>query len=184
MTDSFSLLIRDGLEQDFDSCLRLDHQYVTEFVWKMSIHEEAGQWEISFKKERLPRPLEAEIPAEPQRLRSAVEAHHCFLVAAQRENSEILGYLTMRKDAIYRTALIQDLLISRPYRQRGIGSRLLKVARQWAKEQQLNRMMIELQTKNFPGIAFCRQSGFTFCGYNDQYFPNQDIAVFFSQSLR
>jgi hypothetical protein len=45
-------------------------------------------------------------------------------------------------------------------------------------------MTIEIQTKNYPGIIFCQQRGFAFCGFNDRLFPNQDIAVFFSQALR
>lgn len=80
--------------------------------------------------------------------------------------------------------MIHQIVVSSAYRRRGIASRLVNVARQWAKEHQLNRLMIETQTKNFPLINFCQNNGFAFCGFNDRYFPNQDIAVFFSTSLR
>jgi ribosomal protein S18 acetylase RimI-like enzyme len=74
--------------------------------------------------------------------------------------------------------------VSRPYRRRQIALRLTKAAATWAREHDLSRLMIETQTKNFPGIRFCEAAGFTFCGFNDRYFPNRDIAVFFCQSVR
>jgi GNAT superfamily N-acetyltransferase len=96
----------------------------------------------------------------------------------------MLGYLGMYNDSVRQFGLIHDLMVSLPFRRRGIGSRLVHVARQWAREHGLARLLIETQTKNYPGIAFCQQQGFTFCGFNDRYFANQDIAVFFSLSLR
>jgi len=89
----------------------------------------------------------------------------------------------MRNDPIHGIARIHDLVVSLPYRRQRVGTRLLSIARQWAKEHRLINLMIESATQNYPGIVFAQQSGFKFCGYNDHYFPNQDIAVFFSQSL-
>jgi hypothetical protein len=43
---------------------------------------------------------------------------------------------------------------------------------------------LETQTKNYPGILFSQANGMVFCGFNDRYFSNGDIAVFFSQTLR
>jgi ribosomal protein S18 acetylase RimI-like enzyme len=209
-----TLLIRDGLNSDIESCLQLDHRYETEHVWQVNLAEEVGQWQVVFKTERLPRKLEVTYPGDEKRLTLALPAEHCFLVAIYRqppsenvpaepveytgddnvaghedsvdtsEDQQVLGYLTMRHDPVHRIALIQDIVVSRPYRRAKIGSRLLKNARQWAREHQLAQLMVETQTKNYPAISFCQQAGFTFCGFNDHYFRNQDIAVFFSQSLR
>lgn len=184
MSTSLGVVIRDGLESDIPACLALDHRYETEAVWQMTVAEDPGQWQITFKTQRLPRTLEAEYPADEGRLRLALPPEQCFLVVASKTDGELLAYLTMRADPVYRIALVQDLLVSRPYRRRRIGLRLLAVARAWAKEHNLAQMMIENQTRNMPGILFCKAAGFTFAGYNDQYFPNRDIAVFFSQSLR
>ena len=43
--------------------------------------------------------------------------------------------------------------------------------------------MVDLQTKNHPGISFAQRYGFALCGYNDDYYPTGDIAVFWSLSL-
>ncbi len=177
-------VIRDGLEHDIPICLELDHHYQTDFVWQMNIAETSGQWQITFKTERLPRTLETAYTPNTERLQLALPAEQCFLVAAARDGDEVLGYLTMRNDPVYRVALIQDIVVSQPYRHHRIATRLVGVARQWAKEHNLIQMTIECLTQNYPGITFCQQAGFKFCGYNDQYYPNHDIAIFFSQALR
>lgn len=181
---TFSFLIRDGLETDFEACLALDSTYKTDHVWQMSVFEEPGNWQISFKRESLPRTIDVEYPADERRLRAALPDDQCFLVAVERENNEVIAYLTMCTQSQHRLATVQDIVVSRPYRGAGIGSRLLRVARGWAREHDLTELHVELQTKNYPGIAFCQNAGFSFCGFNDHYFLNRDIAVFFSQSLR
>jgi GNAT superfamily N-acetyltransferase len=65
-----------------------------------------------------------------------------------------------------------------------IGTRLFKVARAWALEHDLTRLMVETNTRNTPAIQFCTTLGFAFCGYNDRYFDRQDIAIFLGQNLR
>lgn len=184
MVTSLSFLIRDGLESDIPACLQLDHHYESDFVWQMTFEEHLGQWQISFKTQRLPRTLEAIYPVSEVRLHLALPDEQCFLVAAAKDDSEVLGYLSMRNDPIHRVALIQDIVVSRPYRRRHIGTRLISVARQWAKEHHLIQLTIENRTQNHMGITFAQQKGFSFCGFSDQYFPDQDIAVFFGQSLR
>lgn len=187
-----NLVIRDGLETDIATCLALDHTYETDTVWQMQIGREEyrDQWSINLRAERLPRTLETVYPADEARLRLALPSAHCFLVAVSRAaepdrgNAPLFGYLTMTHDPAYQVGFVRDLVVSRPYREGQIGTRLLNVARRWAKERSVTRLMIQTQSKNYPAISFCQHSGFTFCGFNDRYFLNQDIAVFFSQSMR
>jgi hypothetical protein len=50
----------------------------------------------------------------------------------------------------------------------------------WARKEKLRRLLVAVQTKNYPAIQFFIKSGFAFCGYNDRYYPNRDIALFFT----
>lgn len=184
MLSTLSFVIRDALTTDIEPCLALDHTYETDYVWQMTAFEDAGQRQIVFKIEHLPRTMKVSCPSYPDRLRLSLADDHCFLVAAGRDSADVLGYLTMRSDQAYGLAHIHDLVVARPYRRHRIGTRLLNAARQWAREHNLRQITVELQTKNVPGIAFCQQAGFKFCGFNDHYFPNRDIAVFFCQALR
>ncbi|HVU09650.1 MAG TPA: GNAT family N-acetyltransferase [Phototrophicaceae bacterium] len=184
MSATLSFVIRDGLESDILGCLRLDHSYETDYVWQVQVSDEDGR-RIDLKPEHLPRPVSVDYPVEEARFHPVLRADQCFLVATTRDDEpEVIAYLTMHADPLYRLGVVKDLVVSRPYRRQKIGTRLLKIAAVWAKEHQLTSVMIETQTKNFPSIRFCEAAGFVFCGYNDRYFPNRDIAVFFSQSVR
>ncbi|MCA0452621.1 MAG: GNAT family N-acetyltransferase [Chloroflexi bacterium] len=183
MSNSLSFLIRDGLESDISACLLLDHHYETDLVWQMTVDEKPGQWHIGFQKQQLPRTLETSYQPDRNKLLLSLPDDQCFLVAATRDSNELMAYLAMQRDPVNGIAQIHDLVVSMPYRRQRIGTRLLGIARQWAKEHGLHTLMFEAATQNYPGIVFAQQSGFKFCGYNDHYFPNQDIAVFFSQAL-
>jgi ribosomal protein S18 acetylase RimI-like enzyme len=45
-------------------------------------------------------------------------------------------------------------------------------------------MVLEMQPKNYPAIQLAQKLGFDFCGYNDRYYANRDIALFFAKGLR
>ncbi len=184
MSSTVNFVIRDGVRGDISHCLELDHSYQTDTVWQMKISDEDG-WRIDFRAERLPRVIDAICEVNEARIRAALLPEHCFLVATTREDQpEVIGYLTMRSDRVNHIGWIQDVVVAREYRRHKIGTRLTRVAARWAKEHEFATLMIETQTKNYPGIRFCEAAGFSFCGFNDRYLPNRDIAVFFSQSVR
>ncbi len=184
MSNSVNFLIRDGLESDIDPCSNLDGSYETDFVWQMTRQEQTGfGLNVAFRKERLPRSMEVVYNASILRIRHTLATENCFLVALAN-GTDMLGYLTMQKNSTYNIGLIQDIVVEREARRHRIGTRLIRVARQWALEHKIDQLTIEVSTKNYPGITFCQKMGFSFCGFNDQYFPNQDIAVFFGLALR
>ncbi|MEP7290317.1 MAG: GNAT family N-acetyltransferase [Chloroflexota bacterium] len=184
MSATVNFVIRDGMRSDIPDCVALDHNYETDTVWQMKISDEDG-WRIDFRAERLPRVVDVTFDANEERLRAALLPEHCFLVATTREHEpETIAYLTMRSDRLHRIGWVQDVIVSRPYRRHQVGTRLTRVAARWAKEHDFITLMIETQTKNYPGIRFCEAAGFTFCGFNDHYLPNRDITVFFSQPVR
>jgi RimJ/RimL family protein N-acetyltransferase len=64
-----------------------------------------------------------------------------------------------------------------------VATALVGAARYWALDNELDKIMLETQTKNYPAIRFAQKHRFVFCGYNDRYYSNGDIAVFFSSTL-
>lgn len=184
MDSSISFVIRDGLESDIDACLNLDHDYQTDHVWQMRMLQNTGEWQITFTTERLPRTLDVVYPVHRKRIERAIPDNHCFLVAASKDEPAILAYLVMHHEPVYQVGWIQDVVISRIYRRQRIGTRLINVAQRWAAEKGIVQLTAEIPTKNVPGIQFFQNRGFSFCGFNDQYFANRDIAVFFSKAMR
>ena len=129
---TFNFVIRDALAADIEACLALDHCYETDYVWQMTLSPEIEIRQIIFRKERLPRTNEIEYPSDELRLQLALPPEICSLVVAGKDEPTMLGYLTLRVQVVHQIALIQDIVVSQQFRRRGIGSRLLAVARRWA----------------------------------------------------
>ncbi|MEO1663696.1 MAG: GNAT family N-acetyltransferase [Chloroflexota bacterium] len=183
MQNPSSLVIRDGIAQDVPRCLSLDHTYETDYVWQVSTREGTDQRSIALRKDRLPRQMDALYIKNPERLKVALAPEQCFLVAMAGDG-EVLGYLVMTCSPAEPIAHLRDVVVERDVRRQGIGTRLMKVAGIWAQQHNIQRIIAETQTRNYPAICLYQHAGYTFCGYNDRYFLNQDIAVFFCTSVR
>jgi len=183
MSEQPKLIIRDGLVKDIEACLQLDSSYHTEHVWQITIREETEQTLITLRKQRLPRALDTDHTMDTNRLEYAIKQKECFIVLEESSSNTLLGFVSMRVDQAYQSAYLQDIVIDEPYRGTKLGSRLLHVARLWATEQNLQRIIFEVPTVNYPAIEFVKSHGFVYCGFNDQYLPNQDIALFYALSL-
>lgn len=183
MSEQAQLIIRDGKKADIEKCLQLDSGYHTEYVWQITIRDEADETRIALRQQRLPRALDSHHPLDANRLSHSLDQENCFIVMEESTSNMILGFVSMRIDAAYQFAYLQDIVIDEPYRHQGLGTRLVNVARLWADEQNLKRIIFEVPTVNFPAIEFAKSQGFTYCGFNDQYLPNQDIALFYCLTL-
>lgn len=180
------LIIRPAINADLPLCLALDHTCSTEYVWQMAVEERDGALGVTFRTARLPRSMKVLYPRSGDALQHSWARGDCFLVAEVGGEGEplIVGYVNMWTHIAQEAGWIADMAVDSPYRMKGIGARMLRAARTWAYEHGLRRLIAETQTKNYPAIRFFRRYGLTFCGYSDLYYPSQDIAVFFGQSLR
>lgn len=183
MSEQPQLVIRDGLKGDVPKCVSLDSTYQTEHVWQMNIREEINETHITIRKQRLPRALDASHPSDAKRLMATIEQNFCFIVLVESTSDTRLGYIALRVDPIYQVAYLQDIVVDKPYRRQQLGSRLLNVARLWANEKKLTRLIFEIPTTNNPCMEFAKSHGFSYCGFNDQFLPDQEIVMFFSISL-
>lgn len=168
-------------KSELSRCLELDHTYATEYVWQMDMREEHDDTVVRFRSVRLPRMMQVEYPRDSQSQVTSWQTCDCFLVA--QADDVILGYVNMHIDAERITGWIHDLVVHQPFRRQRIGSALLEQAARWGRLHNIQRLTIDMQTKNCPAINFAKIHGFVFCGFNDHYYPNQDIAVFFVKNL-
>jgi GNAT superfamily N-acetyltransferase len=175
------MIVRPAELADLKACLEIDHSYVTDHVWQMEEREVKGRVTVVFRTARLPRSMRVQYPKDYDNLLESWRRGECFLVA--EEDGEVRGYLDMSVQSWHLTGWIDHLAIAKDYRRRGIGTNLVKKAAQWAREQGLQRLMLEIQTKNYPALCFCQKNGFAFCGFNDRYYTNQDIALFFARNI-
>jgi ribosomal protein S18 acetylase RimI-like enzyme len=183
MSEQPKLTIRDGIKSDIAKCVELDSSYHTEHVWQMNVREEIDETHITLRKQRLPRSLDASHLPDAKRLATTLEQKYCFIVLAESTSDTLLGYISLRVDPIYQFAYLQDIVIDTPYRRQHLGARLLNVAQLWATEKNLKRIIFEIPTTNHPCTEFAKSQGYAYCGFNDQFLPDQEIVLFFSHAL-
>ncbi len=167
---------------DINDCHQFDLSYTTDYVWQMQTREQGRTIYVSFDTVRLPRPMQVEYPRPADELATHWQQHDCFLVAKNSMGNSV-GFLDAQAQLFQERLWIFNLAVNRSERQRGVGTVLLKSAHRWALQQGIHQIMLEIQTKNHPAISFAQKHGFQFCGYNELYYPNGDIALFFSRNI-
>lgn len=174
--------VRPAEPIDLEACAALNHSYTTDHVWQMDARGGNDSLTITFRVVSLPRETRVDYPLRGEQMLAGWQRRDGFLVA--EEDERICGYVTLTSHVEHGIAWVGDLVVDRPWRRRGVGTTLLRAAARWGREHNLMRLVVEVQTKNYPATQFYRSRGLTFCGYNDHYWPNQDIALFFGESLR
>jgi len=193
------MLIRSATLSDLNACLALDANSQTDHVWQMNAREEGDGRTIRFHTVRLPRVMRVAYPRQRDDLLTCWQNGSTVLVASDRrapdpvpEDSEeagaemplVFGYCQLDPAAWQQVGWISHLIVDRRHRRRGIGTAMLKAAQTWGRQQGLKRLVVAVQTKNYPAISYCEKHGFVFCGFNDHYFVNRDIALFFSLKIK
>ncbi len=174
--------IRSPRSDDWERCLELDASYETEIAWQMEEGRRNNTWSVRFRKVRLPRTQRLQPVVAPQERLRAWERCDGFWVAA--EHRDVYGYIGIRLEPQNRQARIIDLVVTAPSRQRGIGSQLLDKATSWLARKNVEQLILECQLKAQPSIAFAQARGFSMCGFQDSYWPDQEVALFFRKRLR
>lgn len=170
--------IRPAFSTDIPKLIALDHHFTTGFVWQMTIDKSDTQTRVSFREVRLPREVAINYPRNPRTLADTWTEKDALLLAEGREG--ISGYISINIGMAPASAWVEDLVVDREQRQGGIGTALILAAQEWCGKRGIHRLTLEMQPKNYPAIQFAQKLGFDFSGYNDQYYRDQEIAIFFT----
>jgi GNAT superfamily N-acetyltransferase len=174
--------IRPATAEDIPALTVIDHSYTSDFVWQMEVQSGEKQISVNFREVRLPRSVRVEYPRRPDALEEDWEQRAAVLVAVHE--GETVGYASLMLGVAPLTTWVSDLAVNRRYRRQGIGSALLLAAGEWGLQHDCRKLVLEMQTKNYPAVHLAQKLGFEFSGYNDQYYANHDIGLFFSKTLR
>lgn len=175
--------IRPAISSDLVTLAGISPVYQTSRVWQMDRNFDEGQFAINFREIRLPRPVRVEYPrGQSQVFGDRWLEEGSFLLAMLA--GDVVGYTRISELMAPRTVWIQDLVVREEARGKGIGTALILAVQEWGVERVHRRVTIEMQSKNFPAITLVRKLGYDFSGYSDQYYLNQDIALFFTRWLR
>ena len=176
------IVVRPAHADDIHLLANFDHSYSTDYVWQVDVREEPGRHtQVAFRQIRLPRSVRVMYPRDAEMLATLWTQRRLFIVA-EVEN-QVRGYLSVMDGTMNDTGWVAEFAVERKVRRQGVGTALISSAVDWGRQAGLRRLLIEVQSKNYPAICFCQKHGLAFCGYNDLYFANQDIALFFGISL-
>lgn len=175
--------IRPAVVGDLSFLVKIEHVYQSTYVWQMDRVMEDGQITVHFRQTRLPRPVRVDYcGTHPLLEEENWSRYQAVLVATIA--GEAIGYIGLSDQFSPRTLWVTDCAVREDARRKGIGTALVLAAQEWGVEHGFRKVVMEMQSKNHPAIQMAHKLGYEFCGYNDNYFPNQDIALFFSRPLR
>ncbi len=177
-----SIEIRPASANDLPRLMAMDHSCLSDYVWQLDLRRDAGQVTANFREVRLPRSVVVTYPRNPLSLADEWNQSDLTLVAVHDEN--LTGYLCMTVEHAAGIAWMTDIVVAPEKRRQGTASALLAAAQAWALERGVRRLILEMQSKNQPCIRLAQKFGYDFCGYNDQYYPTQDVALFFGRALK
>jgi len=177
-----SFEIRPANSSDLPKIMGLDHACSSDYVWQLELRSEAKQVTANFHEVRLPRSVTVPYPRNPSALMDEWSNRDLVLVALKNET--LVGYACVVEDRVSSISRVMDLVVATDVRRQGVASALLSGIQAWALERGVRRIVLETQSKNHPCIRLAQKFGYEFCGYNDQYYPNQDVALFFGRALK
>jgi ribosomal protein S18 acetylase RimI-like enzyme len=174
--------VRTAVATDLSTLMAIDHSCQTDYVWQLETQIEENQIGAIFREIRLPRSVTVAYPRPVSSLAENWSRRSGVLVAVL--GGRAVGYIRANDGIFPRTAWILDLVVTPQFRRQGIARSLVMAVQSWAVERDNQRALLEMPSKNNPAIRFAKNLGYDFCGYNDQYYLTQDIALFFARFIR
>ena len=174
--------IRPAVATDIPRLMALDHKSRSDYVWQLDLKRETNQAVASFREVRLPRTVDVIYPRNQYALAGGWTRRDLTLVPIAK--GAIIGYLCAKEEHASSLVWVTDLVVTSEVRRAGAASALLLAAQAWAPGRGAGQLILEMQVKNEGGIRLAQKFGYEFCGYNDHYYPTQDVTLFFGRTIK
>lgn len=174
--------LRPTVATDLSRLMSFDHSITSESVWQLELRRDVGQVAATFREVRLPRSVSIMYPHNPFALADDWVRRSMMYTAYIGQDPA--GYISLLERGTDSVVWVTDLVVNLANRRQGVASALLVAAQDWASGRSHRRLILEMQSKNLPGIRLAQKFGYEFCGYNDHYYLNQDVALFFAKAIK
>lgn len=174
--------LRPTVATDLPKLMAFDHTTHSDSVWQLELKRHTRQVATIFREVRLPRSIQIEYPHNKFSL--ADDWVRKSMMYTALIGKDPAGYISLLERGTASAVWITDLVVDAAQRRRGIASALLASAQGWAETRLHRRLILEVQSKNVPAVRLAQKFGYEFCGYNDHYYLNQDVALFFAKILK
>ena len=174
--------LRPTVATDLSRLMAFDHSITSESVWQLELRRDTGQVAATFREVRLPRSVTIIYPHNPFALADDWVRRSMMYTAYIGQDP--VGYISLLERGMDSVVWVTDLVVNVANRRQGVASALLAAAQDWAAGRSHRRLILEMQSKNLPAIRLAQKFGYEFCGYNDHYYFNQDVALFFAKAIK
>ncbi len=185
--------VRMAMDSDAAQCTEINTKYITKDVWQLDTRQENSEIRILLRHIELPKPVELTAPQSvPQVVRPGVlwlVAEDIKTVEGDAANmpasvGQVTGYLVATRPHGGEIVYLTSLAVASTHRRQRLAVRLLEQARRWASSGGATEILADVSARNTPALRCLQRVGFRFCGYNDRIYPNGEVALFLSLSLR
>ena len=173
--------IRAVNQDDLTPMIELDHSYKTDHMLQMQMNSDETNLGVNFRKVRLPRLSTIQYPRTEEELVKSWELSSSIFVGIIK--NEFVAYIGMEEIPSSSLVRVRDIVVAPNYRRLGIASGLILAAEKWASSRKFSMMILEMQPKNNPAINLAKKLGYSFSGFQNRYFPNQEMAIFFEKYI-
>ena len=168
--------------EEYPQIAAMDLSFESDYVWKTQTLEEYESFESSFQRIRLPKTIRVSFQAySSANLETLIRNREILSV---RYDDRVIGYVRLERDETVNRLMLKTGGIMPEYRNKGVGSVLLDQVTEIARHNSLRSIVCMVQAKNDPAIHFLLSHGFVFCGYQEFFFRNMEIGLFFSKNVR
>ncbi len=159
----------------------MDVSYETEYVWQLQSSVHADVPMVGFVQVRLPRTITLRDPlwggtADPP------QPEHASLIVAE-VLGVVDGFAFVVPDEPRDVDALWMLAVRPRARRRELGVRLARAAIEAARTGGRRALCATVQARNFPAIRMLQASGFVLTGYDEQYYPSNDVGLRFAHRL-
>ena len=167
---------------EFPQIAKMDLSFESDYVWKTQMLEGLGSIEASFQRIRLPKTIRVSFQAySTANLEALIRQRQILSV---RYEDQVIGYLRLEQDETVNRLVMKTGGVMPEYRNKGVGTVLLERVSEIARNNNIRNLVCMVQAKNDPAIHFLMARGFVFCGYQEFFFRNMEIGLFFSKNIR
>lgn len=168
-------------ESYFEQMLDFEHHVTSRHAYKQEIRHEENSSQFNFLRIRLPREVNLPYPRERETMVEHWRAADMVFVGTVEEH--LLGYMVLDVHSLPKTVRVTDLVVLNDARCNGIATAMLAVCETWAQSNKYNRVLLDVPLRNDPMVRLVQKCGYAMSGFMQQYFPNQDPAVFFEKRI-
>ncbi len=179
--DAANVVLRPGAAADWGSCWAMDVSYDTEYVWQLQSSMQADVPMSGFVQVRLPRTIVLRDPLWGGTASPPQPAQGSLTVAESQ--GAIDGFALVVPDVARAVDVLHMVAVRGHARRRGLGTRILNATLDAARTAGRRTLCATVQARNYPAISALKATGFALTGYDEQYYPSNDVGLNFAHRL-